>query len=149
MHGYRHSVGTGNHWSNTNRHSRWIQVIIGVTHVRWVQEIISKLHCVIVTKSTQDGPGGLMTSPLNEERVQEQEPYRTHTHEMIGIIVTCYLDKTRVCMCVHASVCSCNESVYCNATIKTTKRKKKTGKLICSSMPNWAQNKNKSTTSKM
>lgn len=49
------------------------------TDVRWVEVVIRQLKRVIVAEFTQDGPGGLVTSPLDKESVQEQETYGKHT----------------------------------------------------------------------
>lgn len=46
--------------------------------IHWIEVVVSQLKRVIVAEFTQDSPGGLMTSPLDKESVQEQETYKTH-----------------------------------------------------------------------
>lgn len=38
------------------------------------QILLRELQVVVVAKPPQDGPGGLVSAALDEERVQEQEP---------------------------------------------------------------------------
>ena len=42
-------------------------------YILWVQIVISQLQSVIVAELPQDGPGGLVTPPLDEQRVEEEE----------------------------------------------------------------------------
>lgn len=45
-------------------------------HSLRVQVIICQLQLVIVAKAAQDGPGGLVPAPLDEEGVEEEETCR-------------------------------------------------------------------------
>lgn len=45
-------------------------------HALWVQVVICQLQLVVVAKAAQDGPGGLVPAPLDEEGVEEEEACR-------------------------------------------------------------------------
>ena len=46
-------------------------------YLLWVQIVISQFQSVIVAKFPQDGPSSLVTTPLDEQCVEEQETCQT------------------------------------------------------------------------
>lgn len=42
----------------------------------WVEVVVGELQGVVIAKVPEDGPGGLVSAPLDEQRVQEQKPWR-------------------------------------------------------------------------
>lgn len=67
-------------------------------HSLRVQVIICQLQLVIVAEAAQDGPGGLVPAPLDEEGVEEEETCRTdwelsHSEISSGISAMLFLGK--------------------------------------------------------
>lgn len=51
-------------------------------HALWVQIIICQLQLIVVAEAAQDGPGGLVPAPLDEEGVEEEEACRRDQGEI-------------------------------------------------------------------